>query len=319
MSTFEHSDDGSSDLDIILDDDVHDSEPNTLHVDPLKPPDTDKNSKKLVDDEPGNPYLPRLKTSTIQVVLNINAELIRLCNEYQNNSLMDDPQLQMYQMRLQSNLAYLASVADSYLDPTLMPDLRPLPQPTLASCQGSTIMARLAHARAVYAAYASAWGDAQMELSKRAKSARREEEKNALVLERGDMHEQVEELLKQNRVAYDKSADEPIAPESFVPFPPFRVPSSTRLPPGLHKWSFSNNFDEATQREIAQAMEVEEDKRHIYDVTLRHTTRCWETCVFDAKSSTLSSRETACFENCVNRFMESANIIFTQMRTRSQE
>ncbi|KAJ2482492.1 hypothetical protein IWW56_001008 [Coemansia sp. RSA 2131] len=244
MSAFEQSDDGSSDLDIILDDDVHDSEPNTtLHVDTFKPSDSEKNGKKpSVEDEPGNPYLPRLKTSTIQVVLNINAELIRLCNEYQNNSLMDDPQLQMYQMRLQSNLAYLASVADSYLDPTLMPDLRPLPQPTLASCQGSTIMARLAHARAVYAAYASAWGEAQMELSKRAKSARREEEKNGLVCaERGDMHEQVEELLKQNRVAYDKSGDEAVAPESFVPFPPFRVPDTTRLPPGLHKWSFDNN------------------------------------------------------------------------------
>ncbi|KAI8319957.1 hypothetical protein GQ54DRAFT_313106 [Martensiomyces pterosporus] len=195
------------------------------------------------DDEPGTPYLPRLKTSIIQMVLNINSELISLCQEYQNNSLMDDPQLVMYQMRLQSNLAYLASVADHYMDPTRSsPDLGPLPKPTLPGCQGSTIAAKLAHAREVYAAYASAWSERQMELSRRAKTVLREEEKAQFAnLDRDNLHERVEELLKNDRVVHEKSGDEPVAPETFRPFPPFKLPEETRLPPGLQKWSFKNN------------------------------------------------------------------------------
>ncbi|KAJ2174694.1 hypothetical protein GGH16_001170, partial [Coemansia sp. RSA 560] len=53
----------------------------------------------------------------------------------------------------------------------------------------------------------------------------------------------------------------------------------------------NTQFDDATQREIAQVIEEEAGKKHIQDVTSGHTMRCWETCVFDAKSSTLSSRE----------------------------
>ncbi|KAJ2158267.1 hypothetical protein GGF46_003909 [Coemansia sp. RSA 552] len=199
------------------------------------------------DDYPETPYLPRLKTSIIQAVLNINAELVRLCQEYQNNSLMDDPQLVMYQMRLQSNLAYLASVGDHYMDPTRLtsPDMRPLPKPTLPACQGSQIAAKLAHARDVYGNYAVAWQEQQLELSRRAKARLHGEEKQELAnLEREDstvLHRQVEELLKKDRIHYDKSGDEPIAPESYRPFPPFRIPSEMRLPPGLRRWSFAGN------------------------------------------------------------------------------
>ncbi|KAJ2308235.1 hypothetical protein IWW55_000556 [Coemansia sp. RSA 2706] len=258
MSDYGQSDVGrDSDIDIIIEDDGSESGENNdgqFADDQLtagdargdKAGDKDKSGKKpgQADDEPGCPYLPRLKTSIIQVVLNINAELIRLCNEYQNNSLMDDPQLVMYQMRLQSNLAYLASVADHYMDPTRsMPDLRPLPRPTLPSCQGTSIMAKLSHAREVYSAYARAWAEQQMELSKRAKTALREEEKTLLSsIDHDHMHEEVEELLKQHRVVYDKSGEEPVAPETFTPFPPFKLPEGTRLPPGLPRWSFENNI-----------------------------------------------------------------------------
>ncbi|KAJ2082637.1 hypothetical protein GGI09_007469, partial [Coemansia sp. S100] len=130
-----------SDIDIILDDDQSESGDNADHTgynrrgseesggggSSNKRSDREKRANQA-DDEPGHPYLPRLKTSIIQMVLSINSELIRLCQEYQNKSLMDDPHLIMYQMRLQSNLAYLASVADNFLDPTRsMPDLSPLP------------------------------------------------------------------------------------------------------------------------------------------------------------------------------------------------
>ncbi|KAI9504510.1 hypothetical protein GGI25_006276 [Coemansia spiralis] len=195
------------------------------------------------DDEPSTPYLPRLKTSIIQMVLNINAELLKLCKEYQNNSLMDDPQLIVYQMRLQSNLAYLASIADHYLDPTRsMPDFGPLPKPELPSCQGSTISAKLAHARKVYTIYANAWVDQQKELSRRAKSRIREEEKAIFAnKDRENLHEHVEQLLKKDRVICDNAADEPIDPETYKPFPPFKISKEMQLPPGLQRWSFENN------------------------------------------------------------------------------
>ncbi|KAJ1735044.1 hypothetical protein LPJ61_000764 [Coemansia biformis] len=239
-----------SDIDVILDDDVSDSGENgevEAHArgGAGKGAEKERASKKSgqQDDEPGCPYLPRLKTSTIQVVLNINAELIRLCCEYQNNSLMDDPQLTMYQMRLQSNLAYLASVGDHYMDPTRMaPDLRPLPSPSLPSCQGSSIVAKLAHAREVYAAYASAWAEQQMELSRAAKARLHKEEKSQLAsFDRDNLHERVEELLKKDRVVNDKSGDEPIAPAEYRPFPPFKLPQDARLPPGLQRWAPNSN------------------------------------------------------------------------------
>ncbi|KAJ2831983.1 hypothetical protein FBU31_002164 [Coemansia sp. 'formosensis'] len=195
------------------------------------------------DDEPGHPYLPRLKTSIIQMVLSINTELIRLCQEYQNKSLMDDPHLVMYQMRLQSNLAYLASVADNFLDPTRsMPDFSPLPKPSIPERQGTSIAAKLTHAREVYAAYVTAWSDQQMELSRRAKTKLHNEEKAQYANVEGEkLHTRVEELLKNDRVVYEKSGDEPVSLESFKPFPPFKIPEDTPLPPGLQKWSFENN------------------------------------------------------------------------------
>ncbi|KAJ2784301.1 hypothetical protein H4R18_001187 [Coemansia javaensis] len=243
-----------SDIDVVLEDDGSESGENAEARAHGQPGDADDGAGKgldkeragkkggQADDEPGCPYLPRLKTSIIQVVLNINAELIRLCSEYQNNSLMNDPQLAMYQTRLQSNLAYLASIADHYMDPTrLAPDLRPLPKPDLPSCQGSSIVARLAHAREVYAAYASAWAEQQLELSRAAKSRLHEEEKVMVAsLDRDNLHEWVEELLKKDRVVHDKSGDEPVSLDEYRPFPPFKLPRGARLPPGLQKWSFDN-------------------------------------------------------------------------------
>ncbi|KAJ2005256.1 hypothetical protein H4R26_002048 [Coemansia thaxteri] len=245
-----------SDIDVILDDDQSESGEygETDHAGHIrresegdgagsgKRGDKEKKSNQI-DDEPVHPYLPRLKTSIIQMVLGINAELLRLCQEYQNNSLMDDPQLVMYQMRLQSNLAYLASVADHFLDPTRsMPDLAPLPKPKLPECQGSSIVAKLAHAREVYAAYVSAWSEQQMELSKRAKSKLHEKEKAQYANVEGErLHERVEELLKSDRVLYDKSGDEPVSSETFKPFPPFKIPEETHLPPGLQRWTFDNS------------------------------------------------------------------------------
>ncbi|KAJ1911849.1 hypothetical protein H4219_005808 [Mycoemilia scoparia] len=101
------------------------------------------------DDEEQKPYLPKLKTSIIQMVLNINSVLIKLCKEFQNSGLVDDPQYAIYQIRLQSNLVYLAAVADHYLvhplklQPSLLDPIPPLPSTVLPpnvnqNCSGET-------------------------------------------------------------------------------------------------------------------------------------------------------------------------------------
>ncbi|ORX70244.1 hypothetical protein DL89DRAFT_267466 [Linderina pennispora] len=245
MDGYLHSDTGKdSDIEVTLEDDnSSDDQQQQPTSTRTFTPKARSQTAQQVDDGQEQPYLPRLKTSIIQMVLNINSELIRLCQEYQNNSLMDDPQLIMYQNRLQTNLAYLASVADNYLDPTRnAPDLGPLPTPTLADSSRSTIEARLQDAREVYAKYVQAWNDRQLELSRRAKALLADEEKAQFAsLDRENLNEQVVELLRNDRVSFDKSGDEPISPETYTPFPPFRLPAHTQLPPGVPRWTFNNS------------------------------------------------------------------------------
>ncbi|KAJ1972829.1 hypothetical protein H4R35_004458, partial [Dimargaris xerosporica] len=50
----------------------------------------------------------------VQLVLDINAELIQVCVEFQNRGWFQDPDFAVYQARLQSNLLYLATVADHF-------------------------------------------------------------------------------------------------------------------------------------------------------------------------------------------------------------
>lgn len=248
MEDFINSDPAlGSDIDISLDDELSDAADNNATAESTSPSKQNSNTSKDSsnnnnegDEEPGAPYLPHLKTSMIQVVLNINSELIKLCQEYQNKSLMDDPLLMLYQMRLQSNIAYLASVADHYMDPTKsIPDLGPLPNPTLPSCQGTTIADKLAHARNIYGTYVKAWTGRQLELSRRAKSKLKEEERARYNnIDRENLHEHVEELLKKDHVVHDQAADESVTPQNYKPFPPFRLPANIQLPPGLQRFEF---------------------------------------------------------------------------------
>ncbi|RKP23344.1 hypothetical protein SYNPS1DRAFT_30918 [Syncephalis pseudoplumigaleata] len=81
-----------------------------------------KSSKRDADDavtdEVDRPsFIPELSPRVIETVLQVNMELIRLCVEYQNRGWFQDPDYAIYQARLQSNLTYLASVADYHLKP----------------------------------------------------------------------------------------------------------------------------------------------------------------------------------------------------------
>ncbi|KAG4106576.1 hypothetical protein H8356DRAFT_1417525 [Neocallimastix lanati (nom. inval.)] len=72
--------------------------------------------------------VPQLGYSAIQNVLEINKKLIKVLIEYQNYGWIEDPDFIIYQRRLQTNLNYLATVADNYLnfEKINIPDLSPV-------------------------------------------------------------------------------------------------------------------------------------------------------------------------------------------------
>ncbi|ORX50047.1 hypothetical protein BCR36DRAFT_412539 [Piromyces finnis] len=75
--------------------------------------------------------VPQLGYSTIQNILEINKKLIKVLIEYQNYGWIEDPDFIIYQRRLQTNLSYLATVADNYLnfDKISLLDLSPVTFP----------------------------------------------------------------------------------------------------------------------------------------------------------------------------------------------
>ncbi|ORY03438.1 hypothetical protein K493DRAFT_69709 [Basidiobolus meristosporus CBS 931.73] len=86
--------------------------------------------------------LPEFSARNVQMVLDINSELIRVCVDFQNKGWVNDPEFAIYQSRLQSNLTYLATVADHFLKPQQTnrpvpsaPDLSPFPTPRTSSAQ----------------------------------------------------------------------------------------------------------------------------------------------------------------------------------------
>ncbi|KAL0143964.1 hypothetical protein V8B55DRAFT_1353115 [Mucor lusitanicus] len=90
---------------------------------------------------PSNKPMPdtnnAVMSKRIELILTINQEIIRLCLEHQQLNLMQrEPDLTLYQMKLQSNLTYLATMADismtkpeDQLKLPAPPDLSMLPTP----------------------------------------------------------------------------------------------------------------------------------------------------------------------------------------------
>ncbi|KAI8811234.1 hypothetical protein BJ742DRAFT_156000 [Cladochytrium replicatum] len=83
-------------------------------------------------------YVPQLSHATVQTVLDINFQLLRVLLEYQNNGWINEPEHKIYRKRLQDNLSYLNGAAESarlqqlgHLLPNLppKPDLTPVDYP----------------------------------------------------------------------------------------------------------------------------------------------------------------------------------------------
>ncbi|KAL5032521.1 hypothetical protein RTP6_000609 [Batrachochytrium dendrobatidis] len=57
--------------------------------------------------------IPQVNHNIVQSILDINKQLIRILVEYQNNGWIGEPEQKIYQQRLQTNLTYLATLADA--------------------------------------------------------------------------------------------------------------------------------------------------------------------------------------------------------------
>jgi hypothetical protein len=57
--------------------------------------------------------VPEFNHSTIQQILQTNTRIIQILKEYQNQGFHGTPEQQIYQIRLQTNLTFLATIADA--------------------------------------------------------------------------------------------------------------------------------------------------------------------------------------------------------------
>ncbi|KAL7753302.1 hypothetical protein RI367_001077 [Sorochytrium milnesiophthora] len=84
--------------------------------------------------------IPKVSGDVIEMVLDINELLVKLCCEYQNKGWIEDADYKIYQARLQSNLLYLCSVVDDsmsamYAQTPIAIDYSPLPVPRAESLE----------------------------------------------------------------------------------------------------------------------------------------------------------------------------------------
>ncbi|KAJ1654983.1 Mitochondrial import inner membrane translocase subunit tim8, partial [Coemansia sp. RSA 25] len=70
-----------------------------------------------------------------------------------------------------------------------------------------------------------------------------------------------------------------------------------------------DSFDQATQLELKKFVEQETQKAQMQQTIHEFTGRCWESCIAQTKSNQLDSKETACLQNCVNRFVDTSVFI----------
>ncbi|CAG8489194.1 9363_t:CDS:2 [Paraglomus occultum] len=93
----------------------------------------------------------------VQALLDVNKEIIRILIEYQEHNWVNENEFTLYKMRLQSNLSYLATVADQYSHPQggaktkTEPDFSLLPQSK--SANPMRLNALLQRAAQIYAQF----------------------------------------------------------------------------------------------------------------------------------------------------------------------
>ncbi|OLY82678.1 hypothetical protein AYI68_g3194 [Smittium mucronatum] len=173
-------------------------------------------------------YIPTIKPKIMDIVLNINEELINLCKEYQNMGLVGDFEYMIYQRKLQSNLKYMSTVADYYLNPTANePDFS-------INVQGEKpkhLIQLLEQAKIEHKAYVNAWKELHLERSKEAKRTLDEADKAALLsLKQTVPCNKIVQIVCEphDEINFDylKDGDK----DMYIPQPPFKLPTGVVLP-----------------------------------------------------------------------------------------
>ncbi|PVU92001.1 hypothetical protein BB559_003903 [Furculomyces boomerangus] len=198
--------------------------------------DFDLNTKNSIQNKKDfSAFIPRLKPKIVQMVLDINTELINLCKEFQNMGLVHDPEYMIYQMKLQSNLKYLSTIADYYLNPlTNEPDLSLLPIPKTVNKETTekqkNLQDLLKKAKMEHDAYAESWKEVQTSLSKKAKHKLDEADKKRFkTIKDAYPCNRIVEALGNDRVEVNFEYLKTNDPNAYTPVSPFQLPEEVLI------------------------------------------------------------------------------------------
>eukprot|EP00121_Abeoforma_whisleri_P014919 Awhi_evm1s13758 len=70
-----------------------------------------------------------------------------------------------------------------------------------------------------------------------------------------------------------------------------------------------DDIDDATKQQLKEFMEIEQAKDQMHTACLSMTDKCWTKCI-DTPGSQLSSKETSCLKNCVERFLDTTVLCY---------
>ncbi|KAK9700725.1 hypothetical protein K7432_012056 [Basidiobolus ranarum] len=188
--------------------------------------------------------LPEFSARNVQMVLDINSELIRVCVDFQNKGWVNDPEFAIYQSRLQSNLTYLATVADHFLKPQqtnrpvpAAPDLSPFPTPRTPSAQRlNTLLTKAIEA------FNSKLANTETDMLERSRGL------NSIYGNAGnstDAQNRATDIPKPRKMMDTQAQASEYS--NYNPFPPFKLPEGSRLPN-----SAANNDWQSQQRAYTQ-------------------------------------------------------------------
>lgn len=195
------------------------------------------NNSESADVDVEGSVIPPLSHVVIKNVVAINDALIKVCLEFQNKNWTNEPDYAIYQRRLQSNLTYLSAVADYYLDPKQesgMPnvqlDMTPFPTPKIRSAK--VLNSLLCQANSTFRAKTMAI-DPRLNLrdkvaAVRAAASMSVETQADAITDPKIPNPSPLDIYSAHKV-YDPPASE-CGYESYVPFPPFRLPPEIKLP-----------------------------------------------------------------------------------------
>ncbi|KAJ9059668.1 hypothetical protein DSO57_1009458 [Entomophthora muscae] len=181
--------------------------------------------------------IPPLSPVVIKNVVAINDALIKVCQEFQNKNWTNEPDYAIYQRRLQSNLTYLSTVADFYLNPdrpndsSAPLDLTPFPPSNIRSAK--VLNNLLTQANSTFRSKTGAI-DPRLNLNDKVAAVRaaasmaNEAKPGATKVDPKAPNPSPHDVYSAHKV-YDPPASE-CGLDSYVPFPAFRLPSEIKLP-----------------------------------------------------------------------------------------